>query len=75
MLRHKHGAAILKRQDRGLKRTHRLCSGYDLFLVKPDQRTENGQIHRVVGNGEALNGLARDLTDRLARDERSYNFV
>ena len=70
MLRHEHRAAVLIGQDGGFIGTDRLGIGYDLLFIEADQRTENGQVHRVVGHRQALDGLTRHLADRFARHKR-----
>ena len=51
------GATVLIGKDRGLKAADAARVGHDLFLVKSDAGTENGDVYRGVGDVERLDRL------------------
>ena len=69
MLRDEDGAAVLERLDGGFVRADLLGDIDDLLLIEGDDRTIDRKMADLVGADEGLHGLARDLTDGLARDE------
>ena len=70
MLRNKYRAAILVGKDGGFKGPDRLCTIDDFLLVESDERTEHRHGNGVVRHRERFDGLACDLTDGFAGDER-----
>ena len=70
MLWCKDGAAVLIRQDGGFKGVDLAGNQHNFILVHTDDRTQDRHIADLVGAGDCLNGLAGNLTDALAGDER-----
>src|SRR5439155_9514542 len=65
------GAAVFGGQDRDLERAELLGLADDLALVPAEQGAQEREPAGRLDDGEVLQRLARDLAERVARDERS----